>query len=54
MCLVGNIRLKSLSMEGKYDVMKNESSELELQSLNYFIFFDYNNSLNAILCSLTV
>ena len=30
MCLVGNIRLKSLSMEGKHDVMKNESSELEL------------------------
>ena len=30
MCLVGNIRLKSRSMEGKHDVMKNESSELEL------------------------
>ena len=29
MCLVGNIRLKSLSMKGKHDVMKNESSELE-------------------------
>ena len=30
MCLVGNIRLKSRSKEGKHDVMKNESSELEL------------------------